>query len=181
MLTIENSAVIAGLMRMIFWIQSNIGGRDRVVYHEVGLTYPITDLEREYTDSPLPIVLLILNLIALVTICIFWTFLEVGVGFIVACLLPSTRLLDAIWHSAAVRSLQSFTSSISLRSRTSARTQPAESLPPTSMDQYSQAPSSFAFSSAEKPSRLCSDHEIAIETRLDQVAQHISTESSKTL
>lgn len=34
-------------MRMVFWIQSNVGQRSRDVYHEVGLTYPISDLERK--------------------------------------------------------------------------------------------------------------------------------------
>jgi hypothetical protein len=50
----RHRAVIAGMMRMIFWIQSTMGSRSREVYHEVGLTYPISDLERKCFSCVFP-------------------------------------------------------------------------------------------------------------------------------
>jgi hypothetical protein len=58
---------------------------------------------------------------ALVSICIFWTFLEVGVGFIIACLLPSAKLLDAVSKSPFVHRIMSITSLLTVRSRESVR------------------------------------------------------------
>lgn len=97
----------------------NNGKHSRLLYHSIGLSYPITDLQR----------MLILNQIegrlltrpALVSIAIFWTYIEVAVGFIFACLLPSAKLLDAMVNSAGLRRLRSLTSLASLGSKKSSR------------------------------------------------------------
>lgn len=104
---------------MVFWILMNNGKHSRLLYHSIGLSYPITDLQRmiilNRSESGL------LTGTALVSIAIFWTYLEVAVGFIVACLLPSAKLLDAIVNSAGLRRLRSLTSLASLGSKNSSR------------------------------------------------------------
>lgn len=53
---------------------------------------------------------------AVAAYCLFWTWIEIGVGFMVACLLPAAKVLDAISITALLAKIRSMSSSIFTRS-----------------------------------------------------------------
>lgn len=53
--------------------------------------------------------------IGIVSLNLFWTYVEIGVGFLVACLPPCAQLIDRLSFSPVVKKLRSFPSLLSLR------------------------------------------------------------------
>ncbi|KAK0609931.1 hypothetical protein B0T17DRAFT_603369 [Bombardia bombarda] len=104
-------AVIAGLLRMIPWLQIKIQD----------LTHPVIRI--------LATNLSIADQTAIVSIVLFWTYIEIGTGFLVACVPRSAWVFDKVSFSSLYYKLRSF-SSIKLSSkggRSSSHTKEAES------------------------------------------------------
>ncbi|KAF3026650.1 hypothetical protein E8E14_014520 [Neopestalotiopsis sp. 37M] len=85
-------AVVAGLLRMIIWIQIEIQGTNGPVTTVLGDKFITTDLT------------------GIVSVILFWTYIEIGIGFLVACLPPCAGILDKLVHKSVYR-LRSFSSS----------------------------------------------------------------------
>ncbi|KAI1810984.1 hypothetical protein GGS20DRAFT_565175 [Poronia punctata] len=85
-------AVIAGLLRFIPWLQIKI----QDITHPV-ITILATDLS-------------IADQEAIVSIVLFWTYIEIGTGFLVACLPRSAWVFDKISLAPVIHKLRSFTS-----------------------------------------------------------------------
>ncbi|KAF2168298.1 hypothetical protein M409DRAFT_21735 [Zasmidium cellare ATCC 36951] len=81
-------AVVAGLLRMITWAELNRDGHTATVYEMLGVKYPVEDLE------------------GIITPMLFWSYVEMGVGFLVACVLPSARIFDSIMSSKTVQKIR---------------------------------------------------------------------------
>ncbi|KAK4504789.1 hypothetical protein PRZ48_002751 [Zasmidium cellare] len=81
-------AVVAGLLRMITWAEINVAGHTATVYEMLGVKYPVEDLE------------------GIITPILFWSYVEMGVGFLVACVLPSARIFDSIMSSKTVQKIR---------------------------------------------------------------------------
>ncbi|KAI1121714.1 hypothetical protein F5Y10DRAFT_95408 [Nemania abortiva] len=92
-------AVIAGLLRTIIWIQ--------ILIQDVTLpTTKILALDQVTADQE-----------GIVSIVLFWTYVEVGVGFLVACLPRCTWLLDRISLEPVVSGFSSLSSIFSSSKR----------------------------------------------------------------
>ncbi|KAK1144405.1 hypothetical protein N8T08_005558 [Aspergillus melleus] len=89
-------AVIAGLLRMIGWIQIVIQGTQNPTTKVLSTTLPTIDQE------------------GIVSIMLFWTYIEIGIGFTVACLPPCARHLDKLSLSRVLNKLGSLPSALSL-------------------------------------------------------------------
>ncbi|GAW23042.1 hypothetical protein ANO14919_125900 [Xylariales sp. No.14919] len=87
-------AVIAGLLRLIPWIQVLIQDITHPSIKVLGTTFPIADQQ------------------AIISIVLFWTYIEIGVGFLVACVPRSAWVLDKL--NPILSKLRSLPSSISL-------------------------------------------------------------------
>ncbi|PYH98983.1 hypothetical protein BO71DRAFT_479899 [Aspergillus ellipticus CBS 707.79] len=99
-------AVVAGLLRMIIWIQIEVQGTTGPHTQALATVLPTTDQE------------------GIVSIIVFWTYVEIGVGFQVACLPTYARHLDKLPLSGLRTRLDSLLSilSPSKRSRDSSKT-----------------------------------------------------------
>ncbi|KAI0897752.1 hypothetical protein F4806DRAFT_459799 [Annulohypoxylon nitens] len=89
-------AVVAGLLRMIPWIQIHIQDITHPTVKLLDTTFPTEDQQ------------------GIVSIAIFWTYIEIGVGFIVACVPRSAWVLDKISIEPILSNLRSLSSSVSL-------------------------------------------------------------------
>ncbi|GAD97499.1 hypothetical protein MYCGRDRAFT_94394 [Paecilomyces variotii No. 5] len=94
-------AVVAGLLRMIVWIQIEIQGTMNQYTKVLDTILPSVDQE------------------GIVSIILFWTYVEIGVGFQVACLPPCARHLDKLSLSLLVTKIRSLPSVLSLSKRSS--------------------------------------------------------------
>ncbi|KAF2229682.1 hypothetical protein EV356DRAFT_536995 [Viridothelium virens] len=92
-------AVVAGLLRMIVWIQIQVQGTKHQYDHVLGTILPLIDQE------------------GIVSIVLFWTYIEIGVGFQVACLPPCARHLDEVSLTGVMSRLRSLPSVLSLSKR----------------------------------------------------------------
>ncbi|KAA8642400.1 uncharacterized protein ATNIH1004_011344 [Aspergillus tanneri] len=92
-------AVVAGLLRMIVWIQIEVQGT--------------TNPQTKVLDTVLPSV----DQEGIVSIILFWTYVEIGVGFQVACLPPCARHLDKLSLSRLMIKLGSLPSVLSISKR----------------------------------------------------------------
>lgn len=112
-LRVVYSAVVAGLLRMIIWIQIVIQDITRPRTTILGTTLPTTDQEGKIPIVKYQQPSLKANLTSegVVSIILFWTYVEIGVGFLVACLPPCAALVDKMLLSPLVIRLRSFTSS----------------------------------------------------------------------
>ncbi|KAI8945741.1 hypothetical protein F4801DRAFT_597513 [Xylaria longipes] len=93
---ISGFAVIAGLLRLIPWIQVLIQDITNPTIRVLGTTFPIGDQQ------------------GIISIVIFWTYIEIGVGFLVACVPRSAWVLDKISINSLPSKLRSLPSSVSL-------------------------------------------------------------------
>lgn len=119
-------AVIAGLLRMIITIQLTNSSLTDPSIRLLAIDFATYDAK------------------GIVSLLLFWTYIEIGVGFVVACLPTCARYFDTFSISPVVTRLRLFTSviSLSMRSRGSRagedgsanRSQPADTLsvPPKS-------------------------------------------------
>lgn len=107
-------AVVAGLLRMIPWIQIHIQDITHPTVKLLDTTFPTEDQQGRKksragfchpTNS---------YLTGIVSIAIFWTYIEIGVGFIVACVPRSAWVLDKISIEPILSNLRSLSSSVSL-------------------------------------------------------------------
>ncbi|KAI1178232.1 hypothetical protein F4777DRAFT_576289 [Nemania sp. FL0916] len=89
-------AVIVGLLRLIPWIQVLIQDITHPTIKVLGTTFPISDQQ------------------AIISIVLFWTYIEIGVGFLVACVPRSAWVLDKLSLDPILSRLRSLPSSISL-------------------------------------------------------------------
>ncbi|KAI2605277.1 uncharacterized protein GGS25DRAFT_504498 [Hypoxylon fragiforme] len=92
-------AVIAGLLRMIPWIQ----------LHRQDITHPTLRL--------LATTFLITDQQGIISIVLFWTYIEIGVGFIVSCIPRIAWIGDKISVDPILSKLRSLPSSVSLLRR----------------------------------------------------------------
>ncbi|KAI0418433.1 hypothetical protein F5X98DRAFT_338050 [Xylaria grammica] len=90
-------AVVAGLLRMIIWIQIK-------VQDTTHLTTLILATNQLSADQE-----------GVVSIILFWTYVEIGVGFQVACLLPCSWLLHKIHIASLVSKFRSLPSVVSFK------------------------------------------------------------------
>ncbi|KAJ4390893.1 hypothetical protein N0V93_004492 [Gnomoniopsis smithogilvyi] len=90
-------AVVAGLLRMILIIQGGSQGTAHPTTTLIGTTLPTVDVS------------------GIVSLNLFWTYIEIGVGFLVACLPPCAQLVDRFSFSPITRTLHSFRSVLSLK------------------------------------------------------------------
>ncbi|KAI0198216.1 hypothetical protein F4808DRAFT_436901 [Astrocystis sublimbata] len=93
---VSGFAVIAGLIRLIPWIQVLTQGITNPTIRVLGTTFPIGDQQ------------------GIISIVIFWTYIEIGVGFQVACVPRSAWVLDKISVNPPLSKLRSLPSSVSL-------------------------------------------------------------------
>ncbi|KAI0189062.1 hypothetical protein F4808DRAFT_445759 [Astrocystis sublimbata] len=98
-------AVIAGLLRLIPWVQIKIQDLTHPIITVVATNLEIADQE------------------AIVSIVLFWTYIEIGTGFLVACLPRSAWLFDKLSLRPIVKRLRSIPSmkSLHLWDRTSSQ------------------------------------------------------------
>ncbi|KAI1204064.1 uncharacterized protein F4807DRAFT_449047 [Annulohypoxylon truncatum] len=89
-------AVTAGLLRMIPWIQIHIQDISHVNIRVLGTTLPTADQE------------------GIVSIILFWTYVEIGIGFLVACLPRSAWIFDKISLTPIIYKLRSLASTTSI-------------------------------------------------------------------
>lgn len=94
-------AVVAGLLRMIVWIQIQVQGTTNQYTKVLHTSLPSIDQE------------------GIVSIILFWTYVEIGVGFQVACLPPCARHLDKLSLSLIMTKIRSLPSVLSLSRRSS--------------------------------------------------------------
>ncbi|KAI0102795.1 hypothetical protein GGR51DRAFT_279813 [Nemania sp. FL0031] len=87
-------AVVAGLLRLIPWIQVLTQDITHPTLKVLGTTFPIGDQQ------------------AIISIVLFWTYIEIGVGFLVACVPRSAWVLDKL--NPIISKLRSLSSSSSL-------------------------------------------------------------------
>lgn len=67
-----------------------------------------------------------LHITGVISILLFWTYIEIGVGFVVACLPPSARFLDKFSVKPLLTSLRSILSSRRSRTSDDGRRAPSE-------------------------------------------------------
>ncbi|PLB46206.1 hypothetical protein P170DRAFT_512753 [Aspergillus steynii IBT 23096] len=91
-------AVIAGLLRMIGWIQIVMQGTQNPTTKILSTVLPSIDQE------------------GIVSIILFWTYVEIGVGFQVACLPPCARHLDKLSFARVLDKMGSWPSALTLLS-----------------------------------------------------------------
>ncbi|KUI53264.1 hypothetical protein VP1G_00609 [Cytospora mali] len=89
-------AVVAGLLRMITLIQIKIQGTTHANTRVLATLFPTADQE------------------GIVSLILFWTYIEIGVGFAIACLIPCARLLDTIFLEPILSTLRLLSSAVSL-------------------------------------------------------------------
>ncbi|KAI0186501.1 hypothetical protein EV127DRAFT_438784 [Xylaria flabelliformis] len=105
-------AVISGLLRLIPWVQIKIQDITHPVIKILATNLSIADQE------------------AIVSIVLFWTYIEIGTGFLVACLPRSAWVFDKLSLGSIFHGLRSFSSVISLSGwdRMSARHKPDDTI-----------------------------------------------------
>lgn len=106
-------AVIAGLLRMVIWIQlmqQDVTQPSTKLLATVFITADQTGTCPEGTKSRVVSTLTIL--LGAVSLVIFWTYIEIGVGFIVACLPPCAAIIDQMSFSRMKPSLRSLSSTL---------------------------------------------------------------------
>ncbi|KAI5865621.1 hypothetical protein GGS23DRAFT_560048 [Durotheca rogersii] len=89
-------AVVAGLLRMILWIQATIQDITRSIITVLGTTFPISDQQ------------------GIISVVLFWTYIEIGIGFLVACVPRSAWVLDKVSLGPVLSKLRLLPSSVSL-------------------------------------------------------------------
>ncbi|KAI1387156.1 uncharacterized protein F4822DRAFT_405617 [Hypoxylon trugodes] len=89
-------AVVAGLLRMIPWIQLHVQDITHPTLRILATTFPISDQQ------------------GIISIVLFWTYMEIGVGFIVSCVPRIAWVLDKISLDPIISKIRSFPSNASL-------------------------------------------------------------------
>ncbi|KAL1847992.1 hypothetical protein Daus18300_013752 [Diaporthe australafricana] len=112
-------AVVAGLLRMIIMLQIRV--EDTV--------HPTTRILG--TD------LMTVDQVGVISILLFWTYIEIGVGFVVASLPPSARYLDKFSIQPLLAGLRSLTSLRTMLSSRRSRTSDEERRAPSEISQES--------------------------------------------
>lgn len=96
---------------MIIWIQGLVQHRDATISSVLGTVLPNGDQEGMCTYGPVgPLWTSLSHRIGIVSIALFWTYMEIGVGFCVACLPPCAHLLDRLTLAPIISKLRSLSS-----------------------------------------------------------------------
>lgn len=104
---------------MIVWIEIQNQGTRHPTLAILATTFPVYDSEGKTTKVRLQwwfISLYLQRSPGVTSLTLFWTYVEIGVGFIVACLPPCARLLDQVTIRRVLTKLRSLPSIASMTS-----------------------------------------------------------------